>query len=116
MKMIFYLIMLIIIKKENINKKNSDEKFQMNGNNISKESIKDNLKTDIDTYTQNNYNAIITMKDQEIEKWKNEEKLRKEREDQELKALISAYDTSLSMGERENAELKKRLKELEGYF
>ena len=40
----------------------------------------------------------------------------KEREDQELKALISAYDTSLSMGERENAELKKRLKELEGYF
>jgi hypothetical protein len=76
----------------------------------------DKLKTDIDTYTQNNYNAIITMKDQEIEKWKNEEKLRKEREDQELKALISAYDTSLSMGERENAELKKRLKELEGYF
>ena len=34
------------IKKENINKKNSDEKFQMNGNNISKESIKDNLKTE----------------------------------------------------------------------
>ena len=76
----------------------------------------DKLKTDIDTYTQSNYNTIISMKDQEIERWKKEEKLRKEREDQELKALISAYDTSLSMGERENAELKKRLKELEGYF
>ena len=76
----------------------------------------DKLKTDIDTYTQNNYNAIISMKDREIENWKKEEKLRKEREDQEIKALIQAYDTSLSMGERENAELKMRLKELEGYF
>ena len=76
----------------------------------------DKLKTDIDTYTQSNYNTIISMKDQEIERWKKEEKLRKEREDQELKALIHAYDTSLSMGERENAELKKRLKELEGFF
>ena len=76
----------------------------------------DKLKTDIDTYTQSNYNTIISLKDQEIERWKKEEKLRKEREDQELKALIHAYDTSLSMGERENAELKKRLKELEGFF
>ena len=76
----------------------------------------DKLKTDIDTYTQSNYNTIISMKDQEIERWKKEEKLRKEREDQELKALIHAYDTSLSMGERENAELKKKLKELEGFF
>ena len=76
----------------------------------------DKLKNDIDIYTQNNYNAIISMKDREIENWKKEEKLRKEREDQEIKALIQAYDTSLSMGERENAELKMKLKELEGYF
>ena len=27
------------------------------------------LKTNIDSYTQNNYNAIITMKDQEIKKF-----------------------------------------------
>ena len=53
------------------------------------------LKTNIDNYTQNNYNAIITMKDREIEKWKEEERLRRE---------------------RENQELKMRLKELEGYF
>ena len=76
----------------------------------------DKLKTDIDLYTQNNYNTIISMKNQEIENWKREEKLRKEREDQELKALIKAYDTSLTREERENAELKMRLKELEGYF
>ena len=76
----------------------------------------DKLKIDIDTYTQNNYNAIISMKDKEIENWKREEKLRKEREDQEYKALIQAYDATLSMGERENAELKMRLKELQSYF
>ena len=31
-------------------------------------------------------------------------------------ALINRYDQTLSMGERENQELKMRLKELEGYF
>ena len=76
----------------------------------------DKLKTDIDLYTQNNYNTIISMKDQEIEKWKREEKLRKEKEDRELKALIKSYDNSLTRGERENAELKMRLQELQGYF
>ena len=87
-----------------------------NNNKIEFDQAFDKLKTDIDIYTQNNYNTIISMKDQEIERWKKEEKLRKEREDQELKALIHAYDTSLIMNERENAELKKRLKELEAYF
>ena len=87
-----------------------------NNNKLEFNQAFDKLKTDIDTYTQSNYNTIISMKDQEIERWKKEEKLRKEREDQELKALIHAYDTSLSMGERENEELKKRLKELEGFF
>ena len=87
-----------------------------NNNKIEFDQAFDKLKTDIDIYTQNNYNTIISMKDQEIERWKKEEKLRKEREEQELKALIHAYDTSLIINERENAELKKRLKELEGYF
>ena len=75
----------------------------------------DKLKIDLDTYMQNNYNVIISMKDKEIENWKKEEQLRKEREEQEYKALIQAYDATLNMGERENAELKKRLKELETY-
>ena len=75
-----------------------------------------NLQNNIDNYTQNNYNAIIMMKDREIEKYKEEERLRREKEKQEFSALIHSYDQTLSMGERENQELKMRLKELEGYF
>ena len=74
------------------------------------------LKTNIDNYTQNNYNAILNMKDREIEKWKEEDRLRREREKQHFNALINRYDQNLSMGERENQELKMRLKELESYF
>ena len=74
------------------------------------------LQNDIDSYTQNNYNTIIMMKDREIEQWKEEEKMRREKEKQEFSALINKYDQSLTMGERENQELKMRLKELEGYF
>ena len=74
------------------------------------------LQNDIDNYTQNDYNAIIMMKDREIEKWKEEERLRSEREKQQFSAIINKYDQSLTMGERENQELKMRLKELQGYF
>ena len=73
------------------------------------------LKTNIDNYTQNNYNAIITMKDREIEKWREEERRRREKEKQQFNALINRYDQTLSMGERENQELKMRLKELSKY-
>ena len=45
-----------------------------NNNKIDFNQAFDKLKTDIDTYTQNNYNTIISMKDQEIERWKKEEK------------------------------------------
>ena len=74
------------------------------------------LKTNIDNYTQNNYNAILNMKDREIEKWKEEDRLRREREKQQFNDMIYRYDQSLSRGERENQELKMRLKELESYF
>ena len=74
------------------------------------------LQNDIDNYTQNNYNTILMMKDREIEKWKEEDRMRREREKQEFSAMINKYDQSLTMGERENQELKKRLKELQGYF
>ena len=74
------------------------------------------LQNDIDNYTQNDYNTILMMKDREIEKWKEEESMRREREKQEFKAMINKYDQSLTMGEREKHELKMRLKELQGYF
>ena len=87
-----------------------------NNNKIDFEQAFDKLKINIDNYTQNNYNATISMKDKEIENWKKEKKLLKEKEDQEYKALIQAYDNSLGLKERESEELKKRLKELESYF
>ena len=39
-----------------------------------------------------------------------------EREKQQFSALINNYDQTLTMGERENQQLKMRLKELQGYF
>ena len=74
------------------------------------------LQNDIDNYTQNDYNTIIMMKDREIEKWNEEDRLIREREKQEFSDLINKYDQSLTQGERENQELKMRLKELQGYF
>jgi len=76
----------------------------------------DRLKTNLDNYTQDNYNTIIMMKDREIEKWKEEDRQRREREKQQFSDLINSYDQTLSMEERENQQLKMRLKELEGFF
>ena len=87
-----------------------------NNNKIGFNQAFNKLKTNIDSYTQNNYNTIITMKDQEIKKWKEEERLRREREKQQYNILINRYDQNLSNRERENQQLKMRLKELEGYF
>ena len=52
----------------------------------------DRLKTNLDNYTQNNYNTIIMMKDREIEKWKEEDRQRREREKQQFSDLINSYD------------------------
>ena len=74
------------------------------------------LRTNIDNYTQNDYNTIIMMKNNEIEKLKEQERIRREKEKQQFTALIKKYDQTLTMGERENEKLKMRLKELQGYF
>ena len=74
------------------------------------------LKTNVDNFTQYNYNPIITARNQEIEKWKQQERIRSEMEKQQFSQLIQKYDQSLTMGERENQLLKQRLKELEGFF
>jgi serine/threonine protein kinase len=66
------------------------------------------LRTNLDNVTQNNYNTIIMMKDKEIEKWKEHERIQREREKQQFSALINNYDQNLTMGERENKQLKMR--------
>ena len=47
------------------------------------------LRTNLDNVTQNNYNTIIMMKNQEIAKWKELERIRAEREKQQMSALIN---------------------------
>ena len=74
------------------------------------------LRNNLDDYTKRNYNTIIMIKDREIERWKEEERLRREQEKQQFSNLINVYDQNLSKGEKENQELKMRLKELQSYF
>ena len=74
------------------------------------------LKTNLDNVTTYNYNSIIQARDQEIQKWKQQERIRAEMEKQQFSQLINKYDQTLTMGERENQKLKMRLKELQGYF
>ena len=74
------------------------------------------LRTNLDNITQNNYNTIIMMKNKEIEKYKELERIRREQEKQQLSALISKYNQNLTLGQIENQKLKMRLKELQGYF
>ena len=74
------------------------------------------LRTNLDNITQNNYNTIIMMKNKEIEKYKEQERIRREQEKQQLSALISKYNQNLTLGQLENQKLKMRLKELQGYF
>ena len=112
--------------QNHFNNQNEQTFFENDFNNI-RNSIKENnkdeftnaitqLRTDIDNATYNNYNTIINMKDKEIENWKEQERIRKEREKQQLNALINQYNQSLTMRERENKKLKMRLNELQGYF
>ena len=74
------------------------------------------LKTNLDNVTTYNYNPIIQARDQEIQKWKQQERIRAEMEKQQFSQLIHKYDQTLTMGEKENQKLKMRLKELQGYF
>ena len=74
------------------------------------------LRINLDDITQRNYNAIIMVKDRELERWKEEERIRREQEKQQFSALINVYDQNLNSREKENQELKLRLQELQNYF
>jgi aurora kinase len=87
-----------------------------NNNKVGFNQAFNKLKTNIDSYTRTNYNAIISQKDQEIKKWKEEERIRREKERQQYNILLNQYDQNLNNRERENQQLKMRLKELEVYF
>ena len=71
------------------------------------------LKKYLDTQTRQNLEEVLRNKDREIEKYKQEEKERKEKEKLKYTSLINKYDQTLSWVERENEELKRKIKELE---
>jgi serine/threonine protein kinase len=73
----------------------------------------EDLKNHLNKETRQNLNEIIKTKDEEIEKYKREEKARREKEKQKYTSLINKYDKTLSWVESENEELKRKIKELE---
>ena len=73
----------------------------------------EDLKNHLDNETRQNLNEILKNKDREIEKYKEEEKIRREKEKKKYATLINKYDQTLSWVERENEDLKRKIKELE---
>ena len=71
------------------------------------------LKKHLDIETRQNLEEILRNKDKEIEKYRQEEKDRKEKDKIKYTTLINKYDQTLSWVERENEELKKKIKEIE---
>ena len=71
------------------------------------------LKNHLDKETRKNLNELIRSKDNEIAKYKEEEKERREKEKKKYTSLINKYDQTLSWVEKENQELKRKIKELE---
>ena len=73
----------------------------------------ENLKSHLDKETRQKLNEIIKEKEKEIKKFKEDEKARREKEKKKFITLINKYDKTLSWVEKENKELKAKIKELE---
>ena len=68
------------------------------------------LKKRIDEDSKNNLNEIIKEKENELAKIKEEEKIRREKEKKKFTAIINKYDKTLNYVEKENKELKEKLR------
>ena len=68
------------------------------------------LKMKINEEAKKNLNEIIKEKEKEMEKVKEMEKIRREKEQMKFKNIINKYDKTLNYAEKENKELKSRLK------
>ena len=73
----------------------------------------DNLKENLDKETRQKLNEIIKQKEKEIKKYKEDEKLRRDKEKKNFITLINKYDKTINWVEKENKELKAKIKELE---
>ena len=68
------------------------------------------LKSKINEEAKKNLNEIIKEKEKEIEKIKELEKIRRDKEQMRFKNIINKYDKTLNYAEKENKELKAKLK------
>ena len=68
------------------------------------------LKKRIDEDSKNNLNEIIKEKENELAKIKEEEKIRRDKEKKKFTAIINKYDKTLNYVEKENKELKEKLR------
>ena len=70
------------------------------------------LKSKINEEAERNLNEIIKEKEKEILKIKEDEKIRREKEQKKFTTIINKYDKTLNVAEKENKELKVKLKAL----
>ena len=70
------------------------------------------LKSKINEEAERNLNEIIKEKEKEILKIKEVEKIRRQKEQKKFTAIINKYDKTLNVAEKENKELKSKLKAL----
>ena len=68
------------------------------------------LKKRIDEDSKNNLNEIIKEKENELAKIKEEEKIRRDKEKKKFTAIINKYDKTFNYVEKENKELKEKLR------
>ena len=73
-------------------------------------SAVEKLKMKINEEAKKNLNKIIKEKEKEMEKVKEMEKIRRDKEQMKYKNIINKYDKTLNYAEKENKELKAKLK------
>ena len=106
----------IIKEKQGANVDNKLKEFRDSITGNDKDSFSnaiENMKSNLDKETREKLNEIIKEKEKEIKKFKDDEKQRREKEKKKFITLINKYDKTLSWVEKENKELKAKIKELE---
>ena len=103
-------------EEEKVNYDNNFNEIRdsINGRNkIKFKMAMDKLRYDLDEDTQKYFYNIINEKEKQLQKCKEEAKMKRVKEKKEFSIIINKYDKALSWQEKENKDLKIRLQELE---
>ena len=95
------------------------KKNEIDINNNKRSFVNNNIKfpnNNLDSKTHKNIDAIIKDKDNQINKYKEELRIKREKEKERFTMLINKYDRTLICQEKENEDLKIKLRELERQF